>query len=78
MGTLSLEQQHLIRQTGHTPIRLVDPETNREYVLLEAGAYEQLQSLLTGDPREFYPLLHRALQDEGWDSPQMEEYNQYG
>lgn len=30
------------------------------------------------DPRELYPLLHRALRDEGWDDPRMDEYNRYG
>lgn len=30
------------------------------------------------DPREMYPLLHRALHDEGWDDPRMDEYNRYG
>lgn len=30
------------------------------------------------DPRDMYPLLHRALRDEGWDDPRMDEYNRYG
>ncbi len=30
------------------------------------------------DPHDMYPLLHRALRDEGWDDPRMDEYNRYG
>jgi hypothetical protein len=30
------------------------------------------------DPRAFYPALQRALRDEGWDGPQMDEYNRDG
>lgn len=30
------------------------------------------------DPRDLYPQLHRALRDEGWDDPRMDEYNRYG
>ena len=79
MATLTPELQHLLRQCGGAPLRLMDPVTNREYVLLEAETYQRLQSLLeTDDPHELYPLLHRAMQAEGWDDPQMEEYNQYG
>jgi hypothetical protein len=30
------------------------------------------------DLRDMYPLLHRALHDEGWHDPRMDEYNRYG
>jgi len=76
---LTEDQRQLLKQSGGKPLRLVDPETNQEYVLLQAAVYERLQALL-GDlePREFYPLLQRALQDEGWDDRHMDEYNRYG
>lgn len=76
MSILTPEQQVQLSQCSGGPLRLLDPATNREYVLLEAAAYEHLQSLLdAGDPREFYPALQRAMQDERWDDPRMEEYN---
>ncbi len=79
MVALTAEQQDLIRESGGAPLRLVDPSTQKHYILLEAKRYEELEALLTdGNPRDFYPLLHRAMQNEGWDDPQMEEYNQYG
>ncbi len=79
MTTLTQEQRQLLKQGGGEPLRLVDPETNQEYVLLQAEVYQRLQVLLKDlAPRELYPLLHRALQDEGWHDPHMDEYNRYG
>lgn len=78
MTTLTPEQRQLLQQSGETP-RLLDPDTNREYVLVRAEVYQRLQELLGDiDPRDLYPLLHRALHDEGWDDPHMDEYNRYG
>jgi hypothetical protein len=79
MSTLTQEQRQMLRQSEGEPVRLLDPDTNREYVLLQAEVYDRLRSALTDlDPRELYPALHRALRDEGWDGPQMDEYNRYG
>jgi hypothetical protein len=79
MVTLTPEQRQLLQQMRGEPLRLTDPETNQEYVLLPAAVYQQLETLL-GDinPREMYPLLHRVMRDEGWDDPHMDEYNRYG
>jgi hypothetical protein len=79
MTTLTQEQRQLLKQGGDEPLRLLDPETNQEYVLLQAEVYQRLQTLLEDlDPRELYPSLQRALRDEGWDEPHMDEYNRYG
>ena len=79
MSTLTQEQRQMLRQSEGEPVRLLDPDTNREYVLLQAEVYDRLRSALTDlDPRELYPALHRALRDEGWDDSQMDEYNRYG
>jgi hypothetical protein len=79
MPTLTVEQRDLLKQSGGEPVRLLDPDTNQEYVLLHAEVYNQLRAVLTDlDPRELYPALHRTLRDEGWDDPQMDEYNRYG
>jgi len=79
MATLSAEQRNLLKQKNGEPLRLVDPDTNEEYVLVHAEVYDQLRAALTDlDPRDLYPALHRALRDEGWDDPKMDEYNRYG
>jgi hypothetical protein len=79
MGTLTQEQRQLLKQCGGDLLRLVDPDTNKEYVLLPVEAFQQLQTPPAElHPREMYPLLHRVLQEEGWDEPHMDEYNRYG
>ena len=79
MGTLTAKQRDLLHQAGGDVLHLVDPDTEQQYVLVRAEIYDQLRSGQTEpDPREFYPALHRALRDEGWDDPQMDEYNRYG
>ena len=78
MATLTAEQRKLLEEAGGEVLRLSDPETNQGYVLVRAEVYEQLWSGHADlNPRDLYPVLHRALQDEGWDDPQMEEYNRY-
>lgn len=79
MATLTVEQRDLLKQSGGGPVRLIDPDTNQEYFLLSIEVYDRLRSVLTDlDPRDLYPALHRSLRDEGWDDPQMDEYNRYG
>jgi hypothetical protein len=79
MAVLTVEQRQLVKQSGGEPVALVDPDTNQEYVLLRTEVYDQLRSVLSDlDPRDLYPALHRALRDEGWDDPQMDEYNRFG
>ena len=79
MSTLTKEQCQLLHEKEGEPLRLLDPDTNREYVLVQAEVFEQLRHLLSDlNPRELYSALHRALRDEGWDDPVMDEYNRYG
>jgi hypothetical protein len=47
MATLTIEQRNLLKQKTGEPLRLLDPDTNQEYVLLQAQVYEQLRSALT-------------------------------
>jgi hypothetical protein len=78
MSTLTDEQRQLVRQNGGGPLRLLDPDTNQEYVLLAAEVFDRLQSVLTEpEPRDFYPALQRALSGEGWNDSQMDDYNRY-
>jgi hypothetical protein len=79
MATLTAEQRDLVKQSSGEPVRLIDPDTKQEYVLMRAEAYDQIQSVVPDlDPRDLYPALARALSDEGWNDPQMDEYNRYG
>ena len=43
MIALSKEIQQAIQDSQETPVRLVDPETNVEYVVLPAETFEQMR-----------------------------------
>lgn len=74
MTTLTLEQRQEIQRAGEEPVRLTDPETQTEYVLLKADVYDRIRTLLD-DTRSAYPLAMRVFGEDGWDDPQMDEYN---
>src|SRR4051794_73291 len=42
MGTLTPELKRAVEQAGDSPVRLTDPETNRNYVLVSADVYDRL------------------------------------
>jgi hypothetical protein len=69
-----------LRQTLQThpdePVRLVDPQTQAEYVLIRKEIYEQLEQLVALDPKASYPLVDETFR-EGWEDPKMAEYDDY-
>ena len=42
METLTPELKHAVEQAGNSPVRLMDPETHRAYVLVSAEVFERL------------------------------------
>jgi len=46
MTTLSPEQRQEILRAGEEPVRLADPETQTEYVLLKADLFDHFRTLL--------------------------------
>jgi hypothetical protein len=89
MTTLTPEQRQLVEQAGGAPVRLEDPETREEYVLLKRDVYEHLLNPeevervdLSDDedrefhPRDAYPAIDQAFA-EGWDDPKMAAYDEY-
>ncbi len=63
---------------GNTLIRLVDPATNTQYVLLRAEVYERLCSLVNAgfDVVGAYPAIDRAIAN-GWNDSKMDDYDRY-
>ena len=45
MATLTPEQRQEIQRAGEEPVRLADPETHTEYVILKADVYERIRAL---------------------------------
>jgi hypothetical protein len=77
---LTEEERRLVRQGNGEPVRLTDPETKQEYVLLRAELYDRLKSLLVDDsefePAAGYPLTDEVMKED-WDDPKMMEYDHY-
>jgi hypothetical protein len=77
--TLPKVIQEAVRTSEDQPIRLIDPETNSEYVLLPASLYDQIRDLFyehstltRGEKRE---LILQAGLRAGWDDPEIDVYN---
>lgn len=80
MTTLSPEQVHDLQQSGNQPIQVVDPATQKVYVILENTRFEQLRSLISDEPlslSEQSHLLTRMGKRVGWDDPEMDRYDNY-
>ena len=79
MITMPEELQQAVRVSQGQPVRIADPETNVEYIVLPAEVYDLLRGLfyddelLTGDERR--NLLIKAGLRAGWDDPEMDVYN---
>jgi len=80
MITLPKDIKEAVRSSDDQPIRLTDPETNSEYVLVSADVYDQIRGLfyehstLTRDEKR--ELMLRAGMRAGWDDPEMDVYNE--
>ncbi len=80
MITLSKEIQQAIKDYQVTPVRLVDPETNVEYIVLPVEAFERMRKGIDYDgpitEEERRHLLIQAGLRAGWDDPEMDVYNE--
>lgn len=79
MITMPKELQEMVRIAHGQPVRLADPDTHEEYIMLRADVYNQMQARsyddtpLTGEEKQV--LLLKAGLRAGWDDPEMEVYN---
>ena len=76
------------RPYGHSHPRTAarDPEGRRgagsarrsrdtnQYVILKADVYDRIRAL-ADETRAAYPLAMKIFGQDGWDDPQMDEYN---
>lgn len=79
MILLPREIQGAVRASEGRPIRLTDPETKSEYVLLPAELYDQSRELFYEysilSPDEKRALMVQSGLSAGWDDPEMDVYN---
>ena len=57
------------------PVRVVDPATSEAYVLVPADEYARLSGEQSIE--DSYPLQEAVAHAEGWDDPQLDDYNDY-
>jgi hypothetical protein len=77
------EQQQQAVDASPEPPRLIDPRTNKTFVLIGAEVYQRIKDLLAGDDgldmRQVAVLVERAMREEDADDPTLEFYQQkYG
>ena len=80
MITLTKEIQQAIKDAQEEPVRLVDPETNVEYVVVPIETFERMRKGVYYDDgplteEERRHLLIQAGLRAGWDDPEMDVYN---
>ena len=80
IAKLTTELQQALREHGEGPVPVVDPATNRAYVLIAQEQYERLKPLFERDlltSQEQKQLLRDAGRRAGWDDPEMAAYDNY-
>jgi hypothetical protein len=73
---LSEEQARELRLSGADPVRITDPETAQEYVVVRAEVYERLQEPSDDMPdlRETALQIQRNMAEDDADDPLLESY----
>jgi hypothetical protein len=73
---LSDDQRSALRAHGGSPISVIDTQTNTNYVLLRADAYEQLRAFIEEEhnPSEAYPFVDRVLAEDDANDPTIAGY----
>ncbi len=64
MATLTPEQRQEIQRAGEEPVRLADPETQTEYVILKADVYDRIRAVAE-DTRAAYPYAMKVFGQDG-------------
>jgi hypothetical protein len=80
MIALTKKLQQVVQDANEQPIRLVDPETSLEYVVLPAKIFDRIQDVFyNANPltiEEQRALLVKVGLSVGWDDPEMDAYNE--
>jgi hypothetical protein len=71
-----------LEQDGGIPVHLVDTTTNQGYVIMRADQYEKVKAIFERedhdfDPREAYPFIDEAMQDDDANDPILESYQSF-
>lgn len=75
MITLTPEQSAALRGPTDGIIRMVDPTTSSEYVLLSADVYERVRRLFEDTAQDAFLAQMESVAAAGWDDPTLDIYN---
>ena len=80
MIAISKELRQAVQESKNNLVRLIDPETNVEYIILPAEKFTQIQTTFYDDTplteEEERALLIQFGLRAGWDDPEMDVYNE--
>ena len=77
MPTITAEIRQAIEEAGEQPVKLTDPETNTDYMLVRADVYDRMRAASDDfNIGDAYPLMDQVAAHEGWDDPSMDIYNE--
>lgn len=77
MSVLTPEQQNELHKV-EGPLRVQDPATNTNYVLVPEDLYDRVRALFEEDPptqREQLAFLGHFAKISGWDDSELDVYN---
>src|SRR5436305_14391764 len=79
MIELTESEREALKNANGKVVRLVDPSTKQEYVLVQAEAFDELMAALNDDfsVRDAYPLINEVARKAGWDDPEWDSYDVY-
>lgn len=75
MTRLTEEQSSAVRAAVETPIRIIDPDTNTEYVLLWADIFERVRHLFDDPAADAFLAQIDSGAAAGLDDPALDIYN---
>ena len=79
MTALTVEQREAVATARDPYLRIVDPDSQTEYVLVRADIFERLQNRIFDaepmSPEEKNQLFAEAARRAHWDDPEFDVYN---
>jgi hypothetical protein len=77
MIELTPEQREAVTKNGTEFVRLLDPATKVEYVLIRAEVYDRLKALLDVDMPDAAPLINELMAEDDAKDPYLDSYQHY-
>ena len=76
---LTPEQSQALAAHPTASLRLVDPQTDRAYVLVPAEVFERIRAVVEDDfdIRDTYAAQFQSALRAGWGDPAMDDYDNY-